>query len=107
KAVKYGGVPPHVALGFVTSNPAIQLGVFDRTGSLTPGKDADLALWSADPLSYAARCEATWVDGRRLFSLADDRAGRERLAAERRRLLQKALAAPGGRTAREGDPRDA
>ncbi len=107
KAVKYGGVPPRVALGFVTSNPAIQLGVFDRTGSLTPGKDADLALWSADPLSYAARCEATWVDGRRLFSLADDRAGRERLAAERRRLLQKALAAPGGRTAREGDPRDA
>ena len=107
KSVKYGGVAPHEALRFVTANPAIQLGIYHRTGSLTPGKDADLVLWSADPLSYAARCEATWVDGRQLFSLQADREGRARIASERQRLLQKALAAGDGRTAKERDPRDA
>ncbi len=107
KSVKHGGVNPHEALRFVTANPAIQLGIYQRTGSLTVGKDADLAMWSANPLSYVARCEATWVDGRRMFSLQSDQEGRTRIAAERQRLLQKALAAGNGKTAREGDPRDA
>jgi imidazolonepropionase-like amidohydrolase len=107
KAVKYGGVPAADALDFVTRNPAIQLGIFERTGSLTAGKDADLVLWSVDPLSYAARCEATWVDGRPLFSLAADAEHRRTIAAERQRLLQKALASGGERKAREGDPKDA
>ncbi len=107
KAVKYGRVPPAEALCFVTRNPAIQLAIFDRTGSLTAGKDADVALWSDDPLSYRARCEATWVDGRQLFSLAADAEARARIASERQRLLQKALAAGKGRTARERDPKDA
>jgi imidazolonepropionase-like amidohydrolase len=108
KAVKYGGVSPADALCFVTANPAQQLGVFERTGSLTAGKDADVALWSADPLSYAARCEATWVDGRERFSLARDAEARAAIAAERQRLVQKALAAGNkSRTAREGDPKDA
>ena len=107
KAVKYGGVPPHEALCFVTRNPALQLGIFDRVGSLTAGKDADLVLWSADPLGYEARCEATWVDGRQLFSLARDAELRAQIATERQRLLQKALAAGKGRTAREGDAKDA
>ncbi len=109
KAVKYGGVDEAEALHFVTRNPAIQLGVFDRTGSLTAGKDADLALWSHNPLGYAARCEATWVDGRKMFSLERDAELRAGVAEERQRLLQLALAAGkrGGRTAKEGDPKDA
>jgi N-acetylglucosamine-6-phosphate deacetylase len=100
KAVKYGGVTPAEALKFVTLNPARQLGVDDRIGSLEPGKDADLAVWSDDPLSTRARCEQTWVDGRRYFSLEDDAAARQRIAAERRRLIQKVLDA----TRREGGP---
>jgi imidazolonepropionase-like amidohydrolase len=107
KAVKYGGVPPHEALCFVTRNPATQLQVFHRVGSLTAGKDADLALWSADPLGYAARCEATWVDGRLQFSLEHDAAARTAIAAERQRLLQRAVASGKERTARDGDPKDA
>lgn len=107
KAVKYGGVPAAEALRFVTANPALQLGIQHRTGTLTVGKDADVVLWSAEPLSYAARCEATWVDGRRLFDLATDRAMRTRIAAERQRLLQKAIDEPAGRRASRGDPRDA
>ncbi|MCK5944101.1 MAG: amidohydrolase family protein, partial [Planctomycetes bacterium] len=109
KAVKYGGVAANEALWFVTRNPAVQLGVFDRTGSLTKGKDADIALWSADPLSYAARCEATWVDGRKMFSLARDAELRRDIARQRQRLLQLALDANqrSGRKAKEGDPNDA
>jgi N-acetylglucosamine-6-phosphate deacetylase len=107
KAVKYGGVAPHEAMCFVTRNPAMQLGIFDRTGSLTAGKDADLVLWSDDPLGYAARCEATWVDGRRLFALDQDAELRAALAKERHRLLQKAMAAGKGKTARDRDPKDA
>jgi imidazolonepropionase-like amidohydrolase len=107
KAVKYGGVAPHEALCFVTRNPAIQLGIFDRTGSLTAGKDADVVLWTHDPLEYEARCEATWVDGRPLFTLTRDAEKREGIRRERQRLLQKALATGKGRTAREGDKKDA
>ncbi|MGK0351511.1 MAG: imidazolonepropionase-like amidohydrolase [Planctomycetota bacterium] len=110
KAVKYGGVAEHEALHFVTRNPAIQLGIFERTGSLTAGKDADVALWSANPLGYAARCEATWVDGRMMFSLEHDLLARERIQKERQRLLQLALdkgSKKGSRTAKEGDPKDA
>jgi imidazolonepropionase-like amidohydrolase len=110
KAVKYGGVAEREALQFVTRNPAMQLGIFARTGSLTKGKDADIALWSANPLSYAARCEATWVDGRQMFSLERDAKLRQDIHAERQRLLQLALnqkKQPGSRTAKEGDPKDA
>jgi imidazolonepropionase-like amidohydrolase len=107
KAIKYGGVSPTDALCFVTRNPAIQLGIFDRTGSLTAGKDADLALWSADPLRYAAVCEATWVDGRLLFSLERDQQNRALIAAERTRLIGKALAAGKGKKGSGRSPRDA
>lgn len=91
KAVKYGGVRPEEALKFVTLNAAVQLAIDDRVGSLEVGKDADFALWSGDPLSTYARCVATWIDGREYFSVAQDRKHRERIAAERRRLLAKLL----------------
>ena len=109
KAVKYGGVAEAEALHFVTRNPAIQLGIFEKTGSLTAGKDADLALWSDNPLRYAARCEMTWVDGRRMFSLARDAELRQEIQAERQRLLQLAVDASksGKRRGKERDPNDA
>jgi imidazolonepropionase-like amidohydrolase len=91
KAVKYGGVKPEEALRFVTLNAARQLAIDDRVGSLEVGKDADLVLWSGSPLSTYARCVATWIDGREYFSLEQDRKHRERIAAERRRLIAKLL----------------
>ena len=108
KAVKYGGVQPHEALKFVTRNPAIQLGIDAQTGSLEAGKHADLAVWSADPLSYDAVCERTFVDGAERFSLERDRELRAAVRADRARLLRKALAAAGakGRVAKD-DERDA
>jgi imidazolonepropionase-like amidohydrolase len=90
KAVKYGGVPQEEALKFVTLHPAEQLRIQDRVGSLEPGKDADIAVWSGDPLSTYARCEETWVDGRKYFDRTADLAGRKVLEAERETLIEKA-----------------
>jgi imidazolonepropionase-like amidohydrolase len=100
KAVKYGGLAPERALAFVTINPAKQLHVEKRVGSLEPGKDADLVVWSAAPLTTAAVCEQTWIDGRRYFDRTEDARMREDAQKMRTALVQKALAAPdrgGGR----------
>jgi len=91
KAVKYGGVDPSEALKFVTLNPAKQLRIDDRVGSLEKGKDADFVIWSGSPLSSLARCEATYVDGREFFSLERDAELRRRAEAERNRIIQKVL----------------
>jgi len=94
KAVKYGGVPEEEALKFVTLNPAILLHLDDRIGSLETGKDADLVVWSDHPLSIYARCEQTYVDGRRLFDQHEDLAMRKAMRTERARLIQLMLEAP-------------
>lgn len=75
------------ALDFVTRNPAIQLGIIERVGTIEAGKDADLAVWSGDPLSSMTRCERTFVDGRQLFSPEQEAAHRESMQAERTRLV--------------------
>ncbi len=90
KAVRYGGVPETEALDLVTINPARQLGIDARVGSLEPGKDADFVIWSGDPLSSYAVAEQTWIDGRKYFDRADDLAARAARAAERERLLAEA-----------------
>jgi imidazolonepropionase-like amidohydrolase len=71
KGVRYGGMDPVRALRLVTLNPAIQLGIEARVGSIEVGKDADLVLMTADPLSTAARVEWTMVDGRIEFQRVD------------------------------------
>jgi imidazolonepropionase-like amidohydrolase len=63
KAVKYGGVSEADALKMVTLNPAWQLGIDSRVGSIEVGKDADLAIFSAHPFAPDTRVEATLVDG--------------------------------------------
>ncbi|HXT61017.1 MAG TPA: amidohydrolase family protein [Pirellulales bacterium] len=92
KAVKYGGVPPEEALKFVTYNPAKQLGIEAQVGSLEEGKDADLVVWSASPLSSYARCEQTWIDGRKYFDRQSDIERRRETAAMRAALIQRVLA---------------
>ncbi len=92
KAVRYGGVPQDEALKFVTLNPAVQLGIDDRVGSLEAGKDADFVVWNGHPLSTYTTCVQTWIDGRKYFDLDDDRAARAALAAEREALMAKVKA---------------
>jgi N-acetylglucosamine-6-phosphate deacetylase len=91
KAMKYGGVEPVEALKFVTLNPAKQLRIEDRVGSLAPGKDADLVVWSGAPLALTSRCEQTWIDGRRYFDRAADKKQREVARAQHAALVQKIL----------------
>ena len=94
KAVKYGGLSELEALALVTINPARQLRIDRRTGSLEPGKDADFVTWSGHPLSNYSRAEQTWIDGRRSFDLDSDRSLRAAAASERLRLVALALRAP-------------
>jgi N-acetylglucosamine-6-phosphate deacetylase len=91
KAVKYGGLSEEEALRFVTLNPARHLRAERWLGSIEPGKDADLALWSGPPLATATRCEQTWVDGRRYFDREEDQRMRADAEKMRAALVQKAL----------------
>ncbi len=72
KTVKYGGVSELDALKMITINPAIQLGIDKRVGSIEVGKEADFALWSKHPLSIYAIAERTWVDGVTRFNMVTD-----------------------------------
>jgi imidazolonepropionase-like amidohydrolase len=92
KAVKYGGVAPADALAFVTSNPAKQLGIDARVGSLVPGKDGDFVVWSGDPLSTGSVALQTWIEGRKYFDRDADLASRPALEKERAELVAKAKA---------------
>ena len=62
-AVRYG-LPWEKALRALTIEPATAVGIADRVGSITPGKDADLVLWSGDPLDPRSRVLVTIAGGR-------------------------------------------
>ncbi|MEM6843414.1 MAG: amidohydrolase family protein [Bacteroidota bacterium] len=93
KSVKYGGMPEEDAWKMVTLNPAKLLHLDDRMGSIKVGKDADLVLWSDNPLSIYAKAEKTMVDGRVYYDLETDQEKQEWVAQERARLVQKMQAA--------------
>ena len=61
------------AIKWLTINPAWQLGLDDKIGSIQPGKNADLVLWSGDPFSVYARPEKVWIDGAMLYDRLDPR----------------------------------
>jgi len=83
KMMKYGGLTEDEALRTITLNPAQQLGIEARVGSIDVGKDADLAIWNANPLSVYARVDTTFVDGDVFFDRTQDLARRAELQAER------------------------
>src|SRR6202012_1627669 len=87
KSVKYGGMSEEDAFKMVTLNPAKALHVADRVGSIKEGKDADLVLWSDNPLSIYARAEKTIVDGIVYYDIDRDAIMRQNIAAERNRLI--------------------
>ena len=89
KIVKYGGVTEEEALKMVTLNPAIMLHVADRVGSLKPGKDADVVVWSDHPLSIYAKSLYTIVDGAVYFDRVKDEQLQQKVDAERLRLVRK------------------
>jgi imidazolonepropionase-like amidohydrolase len=90
KALEYG-ISEEEALNFVTLNPAKQLKIESKVGSLESGKDADFAVWSGNPLSTFTKCEQTWVDGRKYFDVLEDEGMRKTIEKERATLIQKIL----------------
>jgi imidazolonepropionase-like amidohydrolase len=75
------GLDPVTALRAVTINPARIIGCEDRIGSLTAGKDADVVIWSGDPLDVMSRAERAYVDGREIYRYDYER--REGVFADR------------------------
>jgi imidazolonepropionase-like amidohydrolase len=64
-------VAPEHAIKWITANAAKSLGVLDRTGTLEPGKDADVVLWSSDPFSVYAKADLVFVDGAVVWDRGD------------------------------------
>lgn len=98
KSMRYGGMTELQALKMVTLNPAIQLGIDKRVGSIDAGKDADLVIYNHDPVSVYAVVQKTIIDGKVYFDRARDIAGRAALEQEKKDLFEKArkAAAPQG-----------
>jgi imidazolonepropionase-like amidohydrolase len=95
KAVTYGNMSQEDALKLVTLNPAKMLHVDNRIGSLKAGKDADLVLWSANPLSIYAVAEKTYVDGIPYWDYSKDADNEKALKADEGRIIQKMIEAKG------------
>jgi imidazolonepropionase-like amidohydrolase len=86
KMMRYGGLTEDEALKTITYNGAVQLGVQDRVGSIEVGKDADVVIWSGDPLSVYSSAETTFIDGEIFFDKQRDLAMRDQMAKERAAL---------------------
>jgi imidazolonepropionase-like amidohydrolase len=93
KTIEYGGVSELDAWNMVTINPAKLLHIDKQTGSVKVGKDADLVLWNASPLSIYAKAEKTFVDGIKFFDTEEDAQKRAAMKVERERIIQKMIVA--------------
>lgn len=89
KAVKYGGMDPMEAWKMVTLNPAKLLHLDDRMGSLKDGKDADIVIWSDNPLSVKAIVEYTIVDGVVLYDHKQNEIQQVKNQKDRARIINK------------------
>jgi imidazolonepropionase-like amidohydrolase len=72
KSMRYGGLSEDEAMALVTINPAKQLRIENRVGSLEPGKDADVVIWNHHPLSSYTIVERVYIDGRKYYDRIDD-----------------------------------
>ena len=91
KSIKYGGLTEEEALKLVTLNPAKLLHIDNKVGSIKVGKDADLVLWSDNPLSVYAKAEKTIIDGQIYYDIEEDAKLRTEIQKERARIMQKMM----------------
>jgi hypothetical protein len=89
KSMKYGGLTHDEALKMVTLNPAMQLGIDKRVGTIDVGKDADLAIYNHDPMSAYAVVQKTLIDGHVYFDRQRDIAERAEREKEKKALIDK------------------
>lgn len=112
KCMKHGGLNEDEALALVTLNPAKQLQIDHRVGSIEVGKDADLVIFNKYPLSVYAVPEMVFIDGQLYFSQEKDKQRQQELEAEKKRLVEseekkgqkEEKGAPGRRPRRPAPP---
>ncbi len=95
KTMKYGNLTEEEALRFITLNPAKQLKIDHRVGSIDVGKDADLAIFNGNPFSIYSHVEMTLVEGDVFFDRKTDLAVREQVAKQKRVLIEAERRTPG------------
>ncbi len=91
KAVMYGGVSEEEAWKMVTLNPARLLHLDDRMGSIKVGKDADIVIWTDNPLTLNARAVRVFIDGESIYDYQTDEMRRYLNREERARIINKML----------------
>lgn len=91
KAVKYGNLSEEDAWKFVTLNPAKLLHIDDKVGSIKVGKDADIVLWSDNPLSIYAKAEKTIIEGVVYYDMTKDEAKRAAIVKDRNLIVSQML----------------
>jgi len=87
KSIKWGGLSEDEALALVTINPAKQLRIDNRAGSLEVGKDADVVIWNHHPLSTYATVNRVYIDGQKYYDREDDQRRMTELAKEKESLV--------------------
>src|ERR1035437_6193473 len=90
KTMKYGGLTETEALSTITINPAKQLRIDNRVGSIEVGKDADMVLYDAHPLSDFSKVTKVLIDGQVYFDRDKDLADRPEKVKEKQTLITKA-----------------
>jgi len=100
KSVRWGDLNDDQALALVTINPARQLGIADRVGSIEVGKDADVVIWNHHPLSTYAIVEQTYIDGMLYYDRQADLARVEAVEQRKADLTAKLNTGRGGQGGR-------
>lgn len=107
KAIKYGGMSEEDAWKMVTLNPAKLLHLDNRIGSIKVGKDADLVLWSDNPLTITAIPEKVLIDGILFFDRSRDIKLQISNQKEKARIISKMLeSANAGEEKKKFEPTD-
>ncbi|MEC9209387.1 MAG: amidohydrolase family protein [Bacteroidota bacterium] len=104
KAVKYGGTSEEDAWKMVTLNAAKLLHLDDRMGSIKIGKDADIVLWTENPLSVYAKVLQTYIDGKLMFEVEFDKQLQERDKQERMRIIKLMMEDKNGEEKTKAEP---
>ena len=87
KSMKWGGLSEDEALALVTINPAKQLRIDSRVGSLEVGKDADVVVWNHNPLSAYAITDRVYIDGTLYYDRTSEDARLTALKKEKADLM--------------------
>lgn len=91
KSMKYGNLSPEEALKLCTLNPARLLHLDNRMGSIQKGMDADVVLWTNDPLTLKAKVRYTLIEGSIMYDSEEDKRLQAACEQEKKKLIRKMI----------------